>query len=116
MHVVGVVVGEDDRVEIAAARVDELLAHVRAGVDQDAGAALGADALHQQGAAAPPVQRVRRVAGAPVRPLRPDARHAARGAGAEDGEAQRVGHQAPAPAALAKRRSKFSEVAAQNSS
>ena len=89
VHVIGMGMGVDHRIERADARIHQLRPHVGRGVDQDAGRALLRLALHQQRAATAGVPGVGGVAVAPV-PAKP--RHTAGGAAAEDGEAQPAGH------------------------
>ena len=48
MHMVGMVMGEDHRIQKSNADADQLLAHIRSGIDQHIGLARSADALHQQ--------------------------------------------------------------------
>ena len=92
VKLVGMVVGDEDAVQMRGPRIDQLLAHVRRGVDQHRGFAMGRMPPHQDRAAPPPVLRLGRIAGAPIAgAVRPaDARHAARGAGAQNGDFQMI--------------------------
>ena len=74
VSVVGVGMAQKDAVEPLHAGVDQLLAQIGRGVDQDRGRAAGPEAFDKHRAAATTVLWVRRIAGAP--PLR-DPRHAA---------------------------------------
>ena len=86
MGVVGMLVGEQHGVEPVHVGVEQLLAQVGRGVDQDAGHAVAVPLLHQQRAAAAAVLRILRIAGAPAE-RRP--RHAGGRAAAQDGGGQR---------------------------
>ncbi|MPL94872.1 hypothetical protein SDC9_41031 [bioreactor metagenome] len=104
VHVIGMAVGVDHGVKLAHARAQQLRAHVGRGVDQHPGDARGRHPLDQHRAARAAVLRI---VGVALAPDPADARHAAGGAAAEDGETH-AGHRA----ALVKRRSKLAEVAA----
>ncbi len=108
MGVVGVLMGVEHAVDPIDAGVEQLLAQVRRGVDQDAGAAaVGGFALDQDGAAPAPVLRVGGVAMAPAEPR---TRNAAGKAAAEDGDGKRHAAAAELRGTLLNRRKKFSVV------
>ena len=91
VRLVGVVVGVEHRVDALHARGRRLQPQVRRGVDQHRGLSARSPAIRrtsreQRRAAVP---RLGRIAGAPVAV---GARHAARGAAAQDGELQRAAH------------------------
>lgn len=107
VQVVRIGMGIKDGIDMVNARGQQLLAHIRAGVDQDGrDAAIPRDLLKQQRAAGPPVLRLVGVAAAPVVP---DARHAGRRSAAKDGGDQAA--QADR-SILLNRRKKFAVVAA----
>ena len=100
--------GVEHAVDPIDAGVEQLLAQVRRGVDQDAGAAaVGGRALDQDGAAPAPVLRIGGVAMAPAEP---GTRHAAGKAAAEDGDGKRHAAAAELRGTLLNRRKKFSVV------
>ncbi len=88
VQLVGMFMGDEDAVQMGGARSDQLLAHVRRGVDQHRGLALRRAPPHQDRAAPAPVLRFGRIADAPIAgPVWPaNARHPARGAGAQNGD------------------------------
>jgi hypothetical protein len=86
MRVVRMLVREEHGVEAPHAGVEKLLPKVGRGIDQHGGRAAVAHALDQDRAAPAPVLGIARVAGTPAGT---DARHAAGGAAAEDGDGQR---------------------------
>src|SRR5262249_42508502 len=104
MQMIGMGMGQDDRVETVDLGGKQLLAQIGRGVDQHGLAA----ALDQQRGAAPAVARVRRVAGAPIGT---DRRHAGRRTAAEERRLHGAGG-----TALAKSRKKFAVVAAASAS
>jgi hypothetical protein len=114
VDMIGVGMGVDHPVEPPDARIEQLLAQVGRGVDQDGCLPALVEALHQHGTAAAGVARLVRVA---IAPMAAEARHTAGGAAAEDGEAQlRHAQAAFVPAAArVNSRSKFAVVAAANS-
>ena len=95
------------------AGLDQLLAEIRRGVDEDRGRLSAAEALDQRRAASAAVLRVGRIAGAPSLP---DPRHAGGRAAAEDGQTK--GHRArpPADCSLGKTLSVLARVAAASAS
>ena len=93
VQVVRVRMGVEDAVEGRDADRQQLLAHVRSGVDEHGRRSASPDPAHQQRATAAAVARVCRVAGAPVAV---EARHARGRAAAEDGELEDVRTHAPA--------------------
>ena len=109
---VGVLMGQEHRVDVIDIGVDQLLAQIGRGVDHDPRGAVGARALDQQRAAAAAIFRVVGIAGAPAERR---ARHAGRGTAAEDRQCQR--HAAAFGAGtLENRRKKFSVVCREISS
>ena len=92
MGVVGMLVGVENAVEPIDLGVEQLLAQIRRGVDQDPRDAAGIATLDQERRAAAAVFRIVGIAGAPAQ-RRP--RHAAGRSAAENGEFQR--HAAGAP-------------------
>ena len=66
VRVVGMIVGVEHAVEQADARVEQLVAAVRRGVDENIGRPLIPVALHEQRASPPPVLRIGGVASAPA--------------------------------------------------
>ena len=85
MGVVGMRMREDDGVEPAHLGVEELLAQIRRGVDENGHRSLALARLEEQGAASAPVLRILRIA---IAPIPANARHASRRAAAENGDAQ----------------------------
>src|SRR5205807_1971757 len=83
--VVGVLVGEQHRVEPVHLGIEQLLAQVRRGIDQDPGNACAVAPFYQQRGAPAPVPGIARIAGAPTQCR---ARNAAGGTRAEDGDAR----------------------------
>ena len=83
VHVIGMVVGVEHAIDPTDAGVEQLLAEVGRGVDQDRGVAARAVAFDQQRAAPAPILRVGGIARAP---MIADPRHAAGRAAAENGE------------------------------
>ena len=109
---VGMLVGQEHRVEVIDFGVDQLLAQIRRGVDHDARDALARRALDQQRAAAAAVFGIVGIAAAPAERR---ARHAGGRAAAEDRQRQR--HAAAfAAGTLENRRKKFSVVCREISS
>src|ERR1700736_3266300 len=104
---VGVLVGIKHGIEPLDVRVEQLLAQIRRGVDEHAGAPACVAALDQQRAAPAPVLGI---AGVGIAPAEPDARHAGRRAAAEDRGRERHAAFMAARGALANRRKKFSVV------
>src|SRR6185295_6312087 len=98
-----VLVGEDHAVEASYIRVEQLLAQIRRGIDEQRGSARAGGFFDQDRAAAAAVFRIIRIARAPALP---DARNAAGGAAAEDGDGER--HQTGAT--LENRRKKLAVV------
>mmetsp|Transcript_6994 Transcript_6994/g.11294 ORF Transcript_6994/g.11294 Transcript_6994/m.11294 type:complete len:278 (+) Transcript_6994:98-931(+) len=113
VNMVGVGMGIDHPVKPSDALIQQLVAQVRRGVDQDARFAARTCALHQKGTALPPVLGIARIA---IPPMSAQSRHPTRGAAAQDREGQRVSHGTTVyPAALENKRSKFFWVCAANS-
>src|SRR5579871_2420107 len=99
-------VGEENRVEVIDLGIDQLLAQVGRGIDQNPRRTAVGCLFDQERAAAPAVFRVVWIAGAPAE-RRP--RHAGRRSAAEDRQFER--HAAPTPdGTLLKSRKKFSVV------
>jgi hypothetical protein len=113
MHMVRMRMGIDNRIKCADPGIQQLLAHVRRGVDQNACCSIIGAALHQQRAAATAVFRICWVT---VAPIVAQSRHAARRTAAQNCEGQ-SGHQAAfaKAAALTNRRSKLAVVWTANS-
>ena len=107
VHLIGVLMGPDHRVDALDLGIQQLRAHIGRRVDQYGLAAI----LDQDRAAPTPVARVTRVGGAPLplALLAAQPRHATGGAAAQDG------HPHAPRSALANRRKKFSVVAASSS-
>src|SRR5215468_3256315 len=106
---VGVLMGEEHRVEVIDLGADELLAQVRRGIDHDTGDAVSRSALRQQRAAEAAVLRVVGIAAAPAECR---ARYAGGRAAAEDRQRQRHA----VAGTLENRRKKFSVVCREISS
>jgi hypothetical protein len=70
------IVGDQHRVQLADTGGQELLAHVRRGIDQHTRFALGPAPCHQNGTAQPPVFGIGGIAGAPIGAALAQARHA----------------------------------------
>ena len=83
---VGVLMGQEHRIDVIDIGVDQLLAQIGRGVDHDPRGAVRARALDQQRAAAAAVFRIVGIAGAPAERR---ARHAGGGTAAEDRQRQR---------------------------
>ena len=107
VRMVGVVMRVEHAVEVIDTRGKKLRAHIRAGVDQNAGRPLAAvEALDEERASRPAVLGFRRVAGAPIIA---DPRNARRCAAAENGDHE-PRHPQPR-GTLVNKRWKFSVVA-----
>ena len=91
MHVVGMRMGIDHRIQCADTGIQKLVAHVGRGVDQDPRYTLAALAFHQHRTAATAVLGVHGVA---VAPVAPQPWHPARRPASQNGKAQR-GHVTP---------------------
>ncbi len=106
MGLVGVLVGQKHRVDVVDMGVDQLLAQIGRGVDQDPRHAAIGSPLGQQRAAAAAVFRIVGIAGAPAERR---TRNAGRGSAAEDRQRQRHAV-ASAGGTLLNSRKKFSVV------
>ena len=103
---VGMLMGQEHRIDMIDIGVDQLLAQIGRGVDDDPRRPLLRRPLGEQGAAAAAVFRIAGIAGAPAER---GTRHAGRGSAAEDCQAQR--HAADsAEGTLENSRKKFSVV------
>src|ERR1700760_4866909 len=86
MGLVGMLMGEKNRVDMIDTGIDQLLAQIRRGVDDDPGRPGFAGSLHQKRAAASSAFWIVRIAGAPAECR---SRAAGRRSAAENGERQR---------------------------
>src|ERR1700722_20367523 len=106
MGLIGMLMGQKYRIDVIDIGVDQLLAQIGRGVDQDPGEAVIPAALDQQRAAAAAVFRVVGIAGAPAERR---TRNAGRGSGTENGQGQRHAD-ASANGTFENSRKKFSVV------
>ena len=92
MHVIGMGVGPQNRIQFANASIQQLLAHIRRGIDQHPGGTLIGHALYHHGTAAAGVFGVIWIT---LPPDAANARHPTGGAAAQNGKPQ-LSHQAAA--------------------
>jgi len=89
MHMIGMGMGIDHRIQSPGAGVKQLRTQIRRGVDQDGGDALWPDAFHQHRTASPSVAWIGRITRAPMpaKPWDPAGR-----AAAQNGKAELIAH------------------------
>src|ERR1051326_3757785 len=90
VRLVGVIVRNENAVEMRAPRIQQLLAQIRRSVDKHGRCPIVAALAQQNGASPPPVLRIVRIAGAPISGIvrTAQARNAGRGAASENGDFQ----------------------------